>query len=207
MEKKSSSLWESLLKSFPWKDMTLGFLIPKMIFLYGLSRKMPFFWGGIALTWCAVIFFMGHVKTRKVNIFAILGVVMILIRIIVVIAQRDPRIYLFLLAMDNIIIGVICIVSLFFRRSIMQLFAESMDTRVPEKIKQSVYYSMAWRIVTAVWGLVYVLFSLALVLLKANNLKIVGTIDMLASWPLMIVLFIFSIQFPKWYWKKYVGSE
>ena len=207
MEEKSLSLWESLLKSFPWKDMTLGFLIPKIIFLYGLSQKMPFLWGGIALTWCAVIFFMGHVKTRKVNIFAILGVVMILIRIIVVITQRDPRMYLFLLAMDNIIIGAICIVSLFFRRSIMQLFAESMDTRVPEKIKQSVYYSMAWRIVTAVWGLVYVLFSLALVLLKANNLKIVGTIDMLASWPLMFVLFIFSIQFPKWYWKKYAGSE
>ncbi|MDD5596235.1 MAG: hypothetical protein PHY94_08365 [Candidatus Omnitrophica bacterium] len=203
MGQKDPTLWESLLNSFPWSDMIMGFLIPKMIFLYGLNRKMPFLWGGIALVWCVVVFFMKHVKSHKVNIFAILGVVMILIRIIVVIAQRDPRMYLFLLALDNIIIGVICIVSLFFRSSIMQFFAESLNTRVPEKIKQSVYYPRAWRIVTAVWGLVYVLFSLALVLLQANNLKLVGTIDMLASWPLMIVLFIFSIQFPKWYWKKY----
>jgi len=203
MEQKAPSLWQALAKSFPWADMTFGFLIPKIIFLFGLNRKMPFFWGAIALLWCIGVFFIGKVKTRTVNIFAILAVLMILIRIIVVIAQKDPKMYLFLLALDNILIGSICLISLFFRKSAAQFFAEGMRVHVPEKIRQSQYYASAWRIVTAVTGLIYMLFSLALVVLKTNNLAIVGQIDMFASWPLLIIVFIFCIQFPKWYWKRY----
>ncbi|MDD4900057.1 MAG: hypothetical protein PHT31_05315 [Candidatus Omnitrophica bacterium] len=203
MEQKVPSLWQSLTRSFPWSDMIFGFLVPKIIFLYGLNRKMPFFWGAIALIWCVGVFLIEHVKVRKVNVFAVLAVLMILIRVVVVIAQKDPKMYLILLALDNILIGAICLLSLFFRKSAAQFFAEGMGVHVPEKIKQSQYYDSAWRIVTAVIGLIYMLFSLALVLLKTNNLSIVGQIDMFASWPLLIIVFIFCIQFPKWYWRKY----
>ncbi|MDO8662902.1 MAG: VC0807 family protein [Candidatus Omnitrophota bacterium] len=201
IDEKPQSTWQVFRHNFPWKDVIVGFLIPKVIFLYGLNQKMPFLWGGIAVAWCVVVFLIGQARTHKTNIFAILALVLILVRIVVVIAQRDPRTYLFLVALDEFIFGVIFLVSLFFSRSIIEIFADVVGVRAPEKIIRSKYYSKAWRIVTAVWGVTYLLFALLLVLLNVNDLKIVGKIDMFAWLPVLVVLFIFTIVFPQWYWK------
>ncbi len=201
-EKKSPSTWKSLKENFPWRDMFLGFLIPKVLFLYGVRQGMPFVWGAIAVVWCIGVFYFHQVRTHKANFFAIFAVIMIVARIIVVIAAKNPRLYLYVLALDNLIVGVIFMASLLFKRSLMQMFADSASAQIPQEILRSAYYEKAWRIVTFVWAAVYVIFAIALVLLKACNLKIVGLIDMLASWPLMVILFIFTLKFPGWYWKK-----
>ncbi len=199
---KPQSTWQIFAQNFPWRDVILGFLIPKIIFLYGLSRKAPFFWGGIAIAWCITVFLIGQARTHKVNIFAVLGLALILVRIVVVVAQRDPRLYLVLVALDEFIFGAIFLVSLFFKRTIIEFFAEAVGLRVPEEIKRSKFYPRAWRIVTAVWGVTYLLFAIALVLLNVNDLKIVGRIDMFAWLPILVALFIFTIAFPRWYWRK-----
>ena len=200
-DKKSGSTWKSFKEKFPWKDMFLGFLIPKMFFLYGARHGLPFFWGAIALAWCAGVFYLHQVRTHKANFFAVFAVIMIVARIIVVIAGKSPRMYLYVLALDNFVVGVVFMASLLFKRSLMQMFADSAGAQIPREILASAYYAKAWRIVTFVWAIVFILFALALVLLKACNLRIVGLVDMLASWPLMVVLFIFTLQFPAWYWK------
>ncbi|MDD5432659.1 MAG: hypothetical protein PHO70_06725 [Candidatus Omnitrophica bacterium] len=200
---KAKSTWQIFIENFPWRDVILGFLIPKVIFLYGLNRKMPFVWGGYAIIWCLVVFFIGYTKTRKVNIFAILALVLILIRILVVIAERDPRLYLILVALDEIIFGLIFLVSLFFKRTIMEVFADAVGSKAPEAVKCSRYYSKAWRIVTFVWGVTYLLYALILVLMNVKDLKTVGQIDMFAWIPILVALFIFTIMFPRWYWEKY----
>ena len=200
-DKKSGSTWESFKENFPWKDMFLGFLIPKVFFLYGARHGMPFLWGAIAVVWCVGVFYLHQVKTHKVNFFAIFAVIMIMARIIVVLAEKDPRMYLYVLALDNLVVGVIFMASLLFKRSLMQMFADSVSAQIPQEIRRSVYYGKAWRTVTFVWAIAYILFAVALALLKACNLRIVGLIDMLASWPLMAVLFLFTIKFPAWYWK------
>ncbi|MCX5667818.1 MAG: hypothetical protein NTY34_05875 [Candidatus Omnitrophica bacterium] len=200
-DKKSGSTWKSFKDNFPWKDMFLGFLIPKVFFLYGVRQGMPFLWGAIALAWCAGVFYLSQVRTHKANFFAVFAVIMIMARIIVVIAEKNPRMYLYVLALDSLITGAIFMASLLFKRSLMQMFADSAGAQIPREILRSVYYGKAWRIVTFVWAIAYMLFALVLVLLKACNLKIVGLIDMLAGWPLMIILFLFTLKFPVWYWK------
>ena len=198
---KPKSTWKSFKENFPWKDMFLGFLIPKVFFLYGARQGMPFLWGAIAVIWCVGVFYINQVRTHKMNFFAVFAVIMIMARIIVVIVGKNPRMYLYVLALDNLIVGVIFMASLLFKRPLMQLFADSTGTQVPQEIRSSVYYGKAWRIITFVWAIVFILFALVLVLLKACNLRIVGLIDMLAGWPLMIILFLFTLKFPAWYWK------
>ncbi len=200
-DKEPGSIWKSFKEKFPWKDMFLGFLIPKVFFLYGARHGMPFLWAAIAIAWCAGVFYLTQVRTHKVNFFAVFAVIMIVARVIVVIAEKNPRMYLYVLALDNLVVGVVFMGSLLFKRSLMQMFADSASAQMPPEILRSVYYGKAWRIVTFVWATVYILFALALVLLKAGNLKIVGLIDMFAGWPLMIILFIFTLKFPAWYWK------
>jgi len=181
--------------------MFLGFLIPKVFFLYGARHGVPFFWAAISVAWCFGVFYLHQVRTHKVNFFAIFAVIMIMARIMVVIAAKNPRMYLYVLALDNLFVGVIFMTSLLFKRSLMQMFADSASAQIPQDILRSAYYEKSWRIVTFVWAIVYILFALVLVLLKACNLKIVGLVDMLASWPLMVMLFLFTLKFPAWYWK------
>lgn len=200
-DKKSGSTWKSFKDNFPWKDMFLGFLIPKVFFLYGARHGVPFFWAAISVAWCFGVFYLHQVRTHKVNFFAIFAVIMIMARIMVVIAAKNPRMYLYVLALDNLFVGVIFMTSLLFKRSLMQMFADSASAQIPQDILRSAYYEKSWRIVTFVWAIVYILFALVLVLLKACNLKIVGLVDMLASWPLMVMLFLFTLKFPAWYWK------
>ena len=200
-DKKPGSTWKSFKENFPWKDMFLGFLIPKVFFLYGVRHGMPFLWGSIAVAWCVGVFYLHQVRTHKMNFFAIFAVIMIMARIIVVLAEKNPMMYLYVLALDNLILGAVFMTSLLFKRSLMQMFADSVSAQMPQEILRSAYYGKAWRIVTFVWAIVYILYALVLVLLKASNLKIVGLIDMLASWPLMIILFLFTLKFPAWYWK------
>jgi len=201
MDKKSQSTWKGLKENFPWKDMFLGFLIPKVLFLYGARHGAPFLWGAISVVWCVGVFYLHQVRAHKVNFFAIFAVIMIMARIIVVIAEKNPRMYLYVLALDNLTVGVIFMASLLFKRSLMQIFADCASAQIPQEILQSAYYGKAWRIVTFAWAMVYILFALVLGLLKACNLRIVGLIDMLAGWPLMVILFIFTLKFPAWYWK------
>lgn len=200
-DKKTGSVWNALKENFPWKDMFLGFLIPKVFFLYGVRHGMPFLWAAIAMVWCVTVFYIQQVKTRKANFFAIFAVIMIIARIIVVLAGKNSRMYLYVLALDNFVVGAVFMASLLFKRSIMQLFADSASGNIPQEILHSEYYGKAWRIVTLVWAVIFMLFALALVLLRACNMKIVGIIDMFAGWPLMIILFLFALKFPAWYWK------
>ncbi len=205
IDKKPGSTWKSFKDNFPWKDMLLGFLIPKVFFLYGARHGMPFLWGAIAVAWCVGVFYLKQVRTHKVNFFAIFAVIMIMARIIVVLAGKSPKMYLYVLALDNFVVGIIFMASLLFKRSLMELFADSVSAQAPQEIVRSAYYGKAWRIVTLVWATTFLLFALALVLLKACNLRIVGLIDMLASWPLLVVLFLFTIKFPAWYWKNNIS--
>lgn len=200
-DREPGSIWKSFKEKFPWKDMFLGFLIPKVFFLYGARHGMSFLWAAIAVAWCVGVFYLTQARAHKVNFFAVFAVIMIMARVVVVIAEKNPRMYLYVLALDNFVVGVVFMASLLFKRSLMQMFADSASAQMPQEILRSAYYGKAWRIVTFVWAAVYILFALALVLLKAGNLKIVGLIDMFAGWPLMIVLFIFTLKFPAWYWK------
>ena len=200
-DEKPESIWKGLKDRFPWKDMFFGFLVPKVFFLYGARRGMPLLWGAIAIAWCVGIFYLNQVRAHKINFFAIFAVIMILARVVVVLVEKNPMMYLYVLALDNLVVGVIFMASLLLKRSMMQMFADSVSAQPPQEILRSVYYGRAWKIVTFVWAIVYILFALALVLLKCCNLRIVGLIDMLASWPLVIVLFIFTLKFPAWYWK------
>jgi uncharacterized membrane protein len=127
---------------------------------------------------------------------------MILARVVVVLAGKNPKMYLYVLALDNFIVGLAFLISLLFRRPLIQLLADSVKTRIPQEIQYSSYYGKAWKIVTFVWAIVYLLFAFALVILKAGNLKVVGLIDMLGHWPLVFCLFIFTLKFPGWYWKR-----
>ena len=201
-----NTAWESIKKNFPWHDAVLGYMIPKAIFLVGISRNMLFTGGIVAVAWCLAVFWFTRVRTYRVNIFAVFAVAMIMARIAVVLVSKSPTLYLFAQALDNAIFALIFIVSLFWPRSVIQIFAEESGAKIPEAVRSSVYYARAWRIITAVWGIVFLLMALVLAVLNLQSLKVVAIIDICSGWPASIILIAFTFWFPKWYWTKKLGA-
>jgi intracellular septation protein A len=202
MKEKMSSLWEVFKKNFPLKDVILGFAIPKVIFFVGLKLGHPFAVGLVGLSWCVAVFYISQVRSRRVNVFAVLAVIMIIARVAVITTKNNPRFYLFVQAADNAVYALIFLGSLFFSRSLIQFFVEAAGAEFSAELRQSPYYKVAWRIVTLAWGIVYALTAVVLVLLRLENMQTAGLVDLLSGWPASMALFVFSIQFPRWYWQK-----
>jgi hypothetical protein len=141
-----------------------------------------------------------------VNVFAILALVMIVARVMVILASKSPSLYMFAQALEWAFYGLAFLASLLLPRSFIQLFAEASGTRIPEAVRQSAYYRRAWNIVTASWGVVYMLTAAALVVLKAASLKFAAAVDMVSGWPITIGLIAFTVSFPRWYWTKKLGE-
>lgn len=201
-----SKSWEDFKKVFPWKAMAVGFLIPKIIFLIGIGRGQLFGGAIIAISWCLVVFAVTHLRDRKINIFAALAVIMILARIVVVLASKSPAMYLMIQAIDAAACALALFVSLIFPRSLIQLFAEESGIVMPDMVRNSPYYDKAWRIITAVWGGVFMLVALMLITLKLSNLGSAAIVDILSGWLPTMVLIAFTVIFPRWYWTRNIGQ-
>ncbi len=198
--------WNDFRKSFPWKAMTIGFLIPKGMLFIGISLNMLFPGAVLAVIWCLIVYVNGAISGSKVNIFMVLALVMILLRVAVILASESPSLYLIAQALDSAVYAAIFFVSLLLPRSIIQIFAEASGIVIPDAIHRSLYYNKAWKIVTAVWAAAYMLVAIILAILKMGSMKSVAIVDMLSSWPLMIVLIAFTVIFPRWYWKIKLGE-
>ncbi len=196
--------WEDFKRHFPWQEMTVGFLIPKAIFFIGIGWNMLYPSAVVATAWCLGVFWVSYRRSRAVNVFAILAVIVIVARIIVVLASRNPVLYMYAQAIDSASYGVAFLGSLFFPRPLIQLFAEASSVAIPEVVRESVYYVRAWRIVTSVWGVVYMILAVLLVLMRSVSMKAAAMIDIIASWPTLIVLIAFTVVFPRWYWERTV---
>lgn len=197
--------WNDFKKNFPWKAMIIGFLIPKGIFFIGISHNMLFGGALLAVAWCVAVSIMAGFRDRKINIFAILTVVLILLRVIVVLASKSPALYLIAQALDSTLYGIVFLGSLCFPTSLIQLFAEASGVVMPDEIRSSPYYRKAWRIITAVWGAVFMLLAAALATLKLGDLGSAAIVDMIAGWPITAALIAFTVIFPRWYWAKKIG--
>lgn len=197
--------WEDFKKSFPWKAMTVGFLIPKAVLFIGISRGMLPAGAIAAMIWSLAVCWLALARDRKVNIFAVFAVIMILARVIVILASKSPSLYLFAQALESALYAAAFFASLAFPRSIIQMFAEESGIHIPEKVRTSGYYRKAWQIVTCVWAGVYLFVAVLLAMLKMASLKSVAAIDMLSSWPITIILIAFTVIFPRRYWTKKLG--
>jgi len=186
--------------------MVVGFLIPKAILFAGISLRMLLAGAFAATLWSLAVFWIARARSGKINVFAVLAVIMIVARVIVILASKSPALYLFAQALESAFYGAAFFLSLLLPRSFIQLFAEASGARVPESIRASVYYHRAWNIITAVWAGVYMLTALVLVTVRMSSLKSVAIVDMLANWPITIGLIAFTVLFPRWYWTKKLGG-
>jgi hypothetical protein len=93
---------------------------------------------------------------------------------------------------------------------LIQLLAEAMGTgaRISDVLRRSPAYRTAWHLLSAVWGVVY-LMKAGLLLLAQWGLALEAFLLVrgLSGFPLLAGLLAFSFWFPGWYWRRTAYSR
>lgn len=201
--------WHIFTTSVPWRDIIIGFIAPKVIFYVSMNRPWMVAGVSVAIGWCAGLFALQYARRRTTNIWAVLALVTMLFQMIPVIMGRDPNLNFIAGGVTTLVYGLFFTGSSAIGRPIMQIIAEHMGARghVSPRVASSPYYRRAWTIVTAVWGIVYIVESFVIFALSADRSGALLTADAISGWPTMVVLIYFTVKFPRLYWKRTIGPE
>lgn len=203
------SVWEECARAVPWKDIVLGFVVPKVIFYISMDKPWLSAGIGAAILWCVGLFAIQYARTRKTNIWAIAALAMILLQLIPVIVKRDPVMNFVAGAFSSLLIALVFLVSVAIGKPLMQVFADQSGARqrTPESIVTSPYYGRAWSIVTAVWAAVYSIEGVVALILIAGKSGAILAFDAFCGWPTTIIMIFFTVRFPRIYWGVVMKEE
>jgi len=201
-ETQKYSILGSIQRHIPWKDIFFGLFIPLNL-LYGLMYlKMPLaallVSLGSALLYCVVYLLIA----RKFSSLSLMTLAMILLGFFTSFLKGHPLLYFLAEVFDKCIVGFIFLASLLTAKPFVLYFIDEQTiARIPEKIRMSSYHLKAWRIITAVWGIAFVLAGALGTLLEAAHMRGAEVVGYCSGWPLVVVLFMFSVNFPHYYWQ------
>lgn len=196
--------WQLMRQKFPRRQFVLGAVVPMLLFYTCKRLGQPLTGALLAGSWGLCVVSTDYWCSRRVNVFAGLAATLAVIELAATAITRSPTWYLAAAAIESGVLGCVFLASLLFPRSLIQLLAE--ETVGPEgfsaEVQQSRPYQIVWRLLTGVWGGVYL--AKALLLLFAQwglPLEAFLVVRTLLGWPLWVGLFAFSFWFPVWYWR------
>ena len=212
MEDQQTGLFneQESIPNFPWRQLFFGFLVPVAIF-YLLHRfGQPLTGALLAIGWGIGLVVIKYVSSRKIELFPALAIPVVLIELIGTIITRNPDFYLASSAIESALWGLLFLGSLFLTRPIIQIFAELLNPGLGSqeflnqfKMNLQLYQS-AWKILTAIWAVVYFLKASILILLQLKlPLEAFLVVRIAFGLPVLVTMLIFSYRFPRWYWTRY----
>ncbi len=203
MKNDKQSFWKKIKNDLPWNDFITGLFIPLNILYLLLYLKKPFHAIIFSAAWCFLIIIISYIKSRRLSIFSLITVCLILLNFITSFLQSHRVLYLIINAVDNSFWGLLFIGSLFISKPFILTFVPPGSLKeIPEKIRESSYYMRAWSIVTAVWGIIQLATTGIEIFLKAIKSPFTEIVNYCLSWPVILLLLLFSVWFPGYYWRK-----
>ena len=200
--------------NFPYRQFILGALVPITVFYILHHFNRPLVGALLAIAWSLGLLAVTYWRSRRIELFPGLAIPLVLIELIGTLISRNPSFYLASAAIENLLWGLIFLVSILFPRPLIQIFAEllnpglgSQDFFSQYNLTRSLYRS-AWQILTAAWGVVSlskaVILTIAQLKLPMEGFLAVRTA---AGIPVMVLMLVLSYRFPRWYWEKAMGRN
>lgn len=202
--KSNSNKSHSILKDIFNKDFIVSAIIPVIIFYVFSKAKMSL--TGIILSglWSIGVVIFNYIKEHELNALATMAAAFSGIGLVGTIISKNPTFYFVSPIVKDILLALIFFGSLFLERPLLQVIVEqSYLKNVSEEFRRKQKYKSAWRILTIAWGILNisqaVIGTILLYSLSMESYYTISTLYSNISTPLLI---IFSITFPRWYWKK-----
>jgi intracellular septation protein A len=194
----------SVLKGIFNKDFVVSAIIP--IIIFSVFDKMEMTLSGIILSgvWSIGVVLINFMKEHKINALAAMGASFAGVGVIGTVISKNPTFYLVAPIIQDILLALIFFGSLFCQRSLIQIIVEqSYLKNVPEEFKKQHEYKKVWKIITEAAAILTIsqaaLRIILLYTVSMSSYYAISTVYGNISTPIFIV---FSIMFPKWYWKR-----
>lgn len=208
-QQKTFDSWRESGPRFPWRQLIVGALAPITIFyvLHRLGR--PLTGALMAIGWSIGLLVIKYWRSRRIELFPALAIPIILIELIGTLITRDPDFFLAAAAIDNVLWGFLFLGSLLLARPLLQIFAEILNPglgspeflnhfEIPVKL-----YRSAWKILTAIWVVVFFLKAILLIFSQLKlPLEVFLIVRTASGLPVLVLMLILSYRFPGWYWER-----
>ncbi|MGK7888809.1 MAG: VC0807 family protein [Leptolyngbyaceae cyanobacterium] len=199
--------WQSMSQHFPWKQFTVGALIPILIFYLFHRFDQPLMGAALAVGWSVGVVTLTHLLFKKINLFAALSIPITLIEIAGIVVTLNPDFYLATAAIEHTLWGFVCLGSVAFSRPLILIFAQAMGgIEKPQELGEfgkSNEFRSAWIVLTIIWGITHLIAAIALIASQMwLPLELFLILRTILGTPLLAALIAFSFWFPRWYWKR-----
>ncbi|CAB1060545.1 hypothetical protein D1BOALGB6SA_5311 [Olavius sp. associated proteobacterium Delta 1] len=194
---------------FPYRQFILGALVPILFFYASHRFGQPLIGALLAISWSLSLLAITYWRSRRIELFPGLAIPIIIIELIGTLVTKNPNFYLASAAIEKILWALLFLGSLILRRPLIQIFAEVLNPGLgsQEFLNQSEIppqlYRSAWQILTATWGIVYLLKAIILIVSQLNLPMEAFLIVRTASGvPVTVLMLFLSYRFPRWYWER-----
>lgn len=193
-------LIKEVAKNAPWKDFFVGLFIPLNLLQVFVALKEPLVGVALASVWCILMLIIDWVKVKRLSIFSLITLIMILLNTAPAFLRLHFDLHLYVKAGDNLIFAGVFLISILLGKPFILNFVpkEALE-KIPEKIRATSYYMKSWNIVSAVWGFTYLLSCVIVLYLESIKSSHAHLADFIFTWPIVMFLLVFSVLFPKMY--------
>ncbi|MCE1246510.1 MAG: hypothetical protein LWY06_07700 [Firmicutes bacterium] len=208
MAEKKESLLSEIITKLPWTDFFWALFLPLNLMQIAFKNGKPLL-GIELLSACCIIYFVYYlIRFKKVSLFPVFTLLITLEHFAVAFFKLPPQPAAWVNFLADAFSGIPFLITLFMAKPMILYFIDENSLKhIPEKIRQSPVYMQTWKIVTAIWGFAYIITAIMTAWMKNAHLHYTETFSMLTGWPMVAVLLIVSVIFPKyWLKKKFPGK-
>lgn len=195
------------LPRIPWKGYLLGLFVPVNIVLIFKLFNNVMTGTILALGWCILFFLADYVGARQVCVFPLITLFMIATQtagsVYAGYHQGSALAASLVPGIDYLVVALLFLGSLMTRAPLILLFLDKESVnRLAAKYGKSPHFMLAWRQITAVWGVWYIVQSVIVTYLRVTSSPAERAVDFLLGWPIIFLLLLFSVAYPAWYWTR-----
>ncbi len=204
----SPSFWNLCVTSAPkapWRGFFFGLFLPMMLMQVSSAFGKPLLGVALALGACVVFFIVDTRRTKQLCVFPLITFFMTATQFAAgMFAFRHPdwtALTVITPVVDDATLAVIFLGSLATKTPLIlaMLDRETLD-KIPGNIRRSSYYLHGWRLVTLLWGVIYVIQPIILAALFFHHVPGAEAIDYMLGWPIVVPCLVLSVAIPRWYW-------
>jgi len=199
-EPKGSSWHVIFIQNIPWRMILIDMVIPMVSYSVLANCGKPLSGIFFAGLWSIFRGILESAKNKKISIFTLITMIFALIEFVTFYVSNS--LYWISLGVRSELYGSFVIFTLLSKKTFIEIMVEeSKTTPFTEEFKNTKHYRNCWRLVTIIWGIVYILKGFYYIYIAPElAIGMAFIIRAVLGWPLDIILIAFSIWFPYKYW-------
>jgi len=191
------------LSRMPWRDFILGMLVPLLLLQFVSLPSIPLLGVYCSVAWLIIVIVTICMMTHVLSVFP---VITLIVTVTIVAGRYLARLhpaFTLIPSLDATIIGLMFVGSMLRPRPfVMKLIDKKTIERTEAKFGKSKYFYKAWFDVNIIWGMFYIIQGMIISYLMIMNVEAGNIMNLLFSWPSVLVLLYISVDYPRRYWEK-----